>query len=245
MSTDSVEGPKLNQRRRAVYTALRSVMGSRPALIPVCFRIWERDFAGQPHFVVTRYVRVCAEQATLDDSERMLLTRRIFELLARPYEQLEPYPSELVEARPDPIAPAMLPASAEPRASGAPAPAPLPPPASATVTGAVARSLLSPVRAQLRSKPEIVGEILIHAFRQTRLAKSDHLLALNWARAGAVDDGQLSGLSDESLKALVQGLYVAACDALGPVAADRLLAQSISRAQSLPAAVEFSAERLL
>jgi hypothetical protein len=116
----------------------------------------------------------------------------------------------------------------------------LPPTAAALVTGAVARSLLSPVRAQLRSKPEVIGEILTDAFRQTRLASSDHLRALNWARAGAVDDSLLGGMTDASLKMLVQGLYVAACDALGPVAADRLLAQSIARAQSLPAAVELA-----
>jgi hypothetical protein len=121
----------------------------------------------------------------------------------------------------------------------------LPPTAAALVTGAVARSLLSPVRAQLRSKPEVIGEILTDAFRQTRLASSDHLRALNWARAGAVDDSLLGGMTDASLKMLVQGLYVAACDALGPVAADRLLAQSIARAQSLPAAVEFSPDQLL
>lgn len=244
MSTAPVESSKLNQRRRAVYTALRSVLGSRPALIPACFRVWERDFAGQPHFVVTRYVRVCAEQAALDDAERMLLTRRIFELLAQPYDQLEPYPNELVDTPVEVTAALPAPAASAP-ASPEPPPAALPTTASAVVTGAVARSLLSPVRAQLRSKPEVIGEILTDAFRQTRLASSDHLRALNWARAGAVDDGQLTGMTDASLKELVHGLYIAACDALGPVAADRLLAQSIARAQSLPAAVEFPPDLLL
>jgi hypothetical protein len=244
MTTAPVESSKLNQRRRAVYTALRSVLGSRPALIPACFRVWERDFAGQPHFVVTRYVRVCAEQAALDDSERMLLTRRIFELLAQPYDQLEPYPNELVDATTETIPTADAPAASAPPTVDIAASA-LPPTAAALVTGAVARSLLSPVRAQLRSKPEVIGEILTDAFRQTRLASSDHLRALNWARAGAVDDSLLGGMTDASLKMLVQGLYVAACDALGPVAADRLLAQSIARAQSLPAAVEFSPDQLL
>ena len=88
--------PKINQRRRAVYGALRAIFGERQAAIGVAFRLWEREFANQPHFVVTRFVSRCSDTIGLSDTERISLTRRTFELLATPYEALERYPDELL-----------------------------------------------------------------------------------------------------------------------------------------------------
>lgn len=259
MNADARTGPapKLNQRRRAVYGALTTQFPDRPTAVTAGFRLFEREFAGQPHFVVTRFVSRCAEVVGLADAERIALTRRTFELLAQPYESLARFPDELLAAAATPAAPA-------PRAPGAPAATPAaapaggtdasrplgfptagPLPAHATVTGAVARSLLAPVRAQARSQPAMIREIVGDAMDHARLPEATREPCLVWCLNGAADDAVLSGLDTAQLRRWVHVLYLAACDALGPVAADRLLAQAIARAGSLPAAVEFAPDQLL
>lgn len=249
MSTPVEEPSKLNHRRRAVYSALSSVFADRPTAVEACFLLWEREFAQQPHFVATRFVRLCADANSLDEPQRMQLTRRVFEQLAQPYDQLLPFPQALLEAS--------VTADAAPSANDAAVAAPeaaaepvaMPPvqafSAAASITGAVGRSLLSPVRAQSRSNPGLVSAILTDAFKHTKLDERSRSLALGWALQGGSDDAALTPFNDASLRQIVQALYLAACDALGPVAADKLLSQSIARAQALPAAVEYPPEQLL
>ncbi|MCE3004505.1 MAG: hypothetical protein LW860_17665 [Xanthomonadaceae bacterium] len=240
--------PKLNQRRRAVYGALKSLFGERPAVVSGCFRLWEREFANLPHFVVTRFVSRCTETVGMSDAERIALTRRTFELMAKPYESLERYPDDLLAAtgEPAPAAPVAAPAPAATAArtpSSFVAAAALP--AEAIIAGAVGRSLLSPLRAQARSKPTLLGEIVGDAARHARLPEVLRERITTWCSNGGADDAVLADLDLESLRQWVHVLYLAACDASGPVAADRLLAQSISRAGALPAAVEFPPDQLL
>lgn len=241
--------PKLNQRRRAVYGALKALLGDRPAAVSGCFRLWEREFANLPHFVVTRFVSRCTETVGLSDAERIALTRRTFELLAKPYESLERYPDELLAATAEaapapPVAAAPAPAAAAARTpSSFVAAAALP--AEAIVAGAVGRSLLSPLRAQARSQPTLLGEIVGDAARHARLPEALRERVIAWCYNGGADDAVLADLDLESLRQWVHVLYLAACDASGPVAADRLLAQSIARAGALPAAVEFPPDQLL
>lgn len=247
MASPVEEPSKLNHRRRAVFSALSTVFAQRPTAVEACFLLWEREFAQQPHFVATRFVRLCADANSLDEPQRMQLTRRIFEQLAQPYEQLPPFPQTLLEA--SAAAEAAQPASAETVATPVAAAVVMPPAAAvsaaASITGAVGRSLLSPVRAQSRSNPGLVSAILTDAFKHTKLDERSRSLALGWALQGGSDDAALTPFSDASLRQIVQALYLAACDALGPVAADKLLSQSIARAQALPAAVEYPPEQLL
>ena len=249
MASPVEEPSKLNHRRRAVYSALSNVFAQRPTAVEACFLLWEREFAQQPHFVATRFVRLCADANSLDEPQRMQLTRRIFEQLAQPYEQLPPFPQTLLDASAaaDAAPPARVEAVAAPEAAAVPVA--LPPAqavsAAASITGAVGRSLLSPVRAQSRSNPGLVSAMLTDAFKHTKLDERSRSLALGWALQGGSDDAALTPFSDASLRQIVQALYLAACDALGPVAADKLLSQSIARAQALPAAVEYPPEQLL
>jgi hypothetical protein len=235
---------KLNQRRRAVYGALRGLFGDRQAAIGVAFRLWEREFAAQPHFIVTRFVMRCAETIGMTDAERIALTRRTFELMSKPYETLENYPEELLAGSDEPGKPA-----SQPRTAGTPAPRATldagPLPASALVAGAVGRALLAPVRAQARSHPGMLAEIIADAARHAKLPDDLRERMDDWCARGGADDTMLGGLDVGMLRQWVHVLYLAACDASGPVAADRLLAQSIARASALPAAVEFGPDQLL
>lgn len=256
MNADARPGPpKLNQRRRAVHAALSAQFGDRHTAVSAGFRLYEREFAGQPHFVVTRFVSRCAELIGLADAERIALTRRTFELLAQPYESLPRFPEELLAttgaattgaatpATPRTAAPAAGPAADAPRPLSFSAAAPLP--AHATIAGAVARTLLAPVRAQARSQPAMIREIIGDAMEHARLPADARERCMTWCLNGAADDSLLVDLDTAQLRRWIHLLYLAACDALGPVASDRLLAQAIARAGGLPAAVEFAPDQLL
>lgn len=65
-----------------------------------------------------------------------------------------------------------------------------------------------------------------------------------WAIEGANLDA-LIGLSPPDYAAVIHGLYIAACEAVGPVAADRLLTHAVSTAGALPEAAQFPPNRLL
>ncbi len=119
------------------------------------------------------------------------------------------------------------------------------PTAAATITGAVARSLIGPIRAQYHSKPAVIEAIISESFKHSGLPKDEHTSLYIWAIAGAADDHLLSRYTAVHLQGFIHALYLAACDGLGPVAADKLLSTSIARAQALPAAVEFSPNLLL
>ncbi len=260
MNADARAGtPKLNQRRRAVHAALSTQFGDRHTAVTAGFRLFEREFAGQPHFVVTRFVSRCAELIGLADAERIALTRRTFELLAQPYESLPRFPDELLAGSGPttpsparaPLAAGVVPAAAGSTAAASNASRPLsfptaaPLPAHATIAGAVARSLLAPVRAQARSQPAMIREIIGDAMNHATLPDNARERCLAWCLNGAADDTLLVDLDTPQLRRWIHVLYLAACDALGPVASDRLLAQAIARAGSLPAAVEYAPDQLL
>ncbi|MFN7552658.1 MAG: hypothetical protein ACK59M_14070 [Pseudomonadota bacterium] len=242
--------PKLNQRRRAVYGALSGLLGDRAPAIATCFILWEREFANQPHFVVTRFVSRCAETLGLSDADRIALTRRTFELLAKPYESLERYPEGLLSPAGGLAGAAVAATPSAASAQGLPRPpvsfAAAPPlAAEAIIAGAVGRSLLAPLRAQARSQPGVLVQMIGDAARHAGLPESLRHRIATWSANGGADDAVLSDLDLAALRQWVHVLYLAACDAAGPVAADRLLAQSIARAGALPSAVEFAPEQLL
>jgi len=117
--------------------------------------------------------------------------------------------------------------------------------AASVVFGAICRSLLAPVRAQARSQADLLRQIIDDALTHARIPEAQRAGIASWSVAGATEESMAAALSTPELRRIVHALYLAACDALGPVAADTLLAQSVSRAQGLSAAVEFPPDQLL
>ncbi len=240
-----------NQRRRALYAALVQTLPDDATAISVAFRLWQREFADQPHFVATRYVTRCAGLIGLTDSQRIALTRSIFESLGKPYDAMPRVPEELLLASGDTEDDSGLAVRGAARAgAGAAAPAPAPQPqvastAASVVFGAICRTLLAPVRAQARSQADLLRQIIDDALTHARIPEAQRAGIASWSVAGATEEGMAAKLSTPELRRIVHALYLAACDALGPVAADTLLAQSVSRAQGLSAAVEFPPDQLL
>ena len=67
---------------------------------------------------------------------------------------------------------------------------------------------------------------------------------LGWAE-GLADMPDPEPLTESQLASLVHASYVAACEALGPVQADRLLSRATTAAEQLPEARAFSPRKLL
>ncbi len=252
MSDNNTQQRGLHQRRRAVYTALSKVLQNDERRAFQMFALWEHNYANQPHFLVTRYVGDGVHVANLSDSERLALSRAIFVALSQPYDQLQPYPEAWLDApapaieRRAPSAPGVPATRTEP----APAPAAVngaatPMDAPAAVMGHVARLMLKPIGEATRSKTGLLAEIIADAVAHAKLRQGLSQRASVWLQAGAVDDSLGRGLDVADLRAIVHAVYLCACDALGPVAADQLLAQSIMRTQMIPAAGEFAPDQLL
>jgi hypothetical protein len=248
-----------NQRRRALYAALLQTLPDDATAISVAFRLWQREFADLPHFVATRYVTRCAGLIGLTDAQRIALTRSIFESLGKPYDAMPRVPEELLLDSADadddsglsvrggavPRAAATKPATTPSVTVYPPAPQSIASTAASVVFGAICRSLLAPVRAQARSQADLLRQIIDDALAHARVPETQRTGIASWCVAGAADEGMAATMSTPELRRIVHALYLAACDALGPVAADNLLAQSISRAQGLSAAVEFPPDQLL
>ena len=245
-----------NQRRRALYAALIQTLRDDTTAISVAFRLWQREFADQPHFVATRYVTRCAGLIGLTDTQRIALTRSIFESLGKPYDTMPRVPDQLLlsaEDIEDDSGLALRGAAPARAVAGSPAPAaraptrqlPVASTAASVVFGAICRSLLAPVRAQARSQADLLRQIIDDALTHARIPEVQRAGIASWSVAGATEESMAAALSTPELRRIVHALYLAACDALGPVAADTLLAQSVSRAQGLSAAVEFPPDQLL
>jgi hypothetical protein len=249
MATSSnTVGSSVNQRRRAIHAALAARLGGDTAAIRACFHAYEREFAGQPYFLAPRYVARCAEIVGLDDTARSALTRAIFENLARPYEMLPRYPAELLEASRDAAPPRSV-ARSSPQNIATPAKTrgdavPMGD-AAHVVFAAVARSLLMPVRTHWRSNGALLRTVIEESIGAARVDGALREAVLRWAISESTEEPLIRDADLASLRRIVNGLYLAACDALGPVAADRLLSQAIMRAQALPEAVEFAPDQLL
>lgn len=250
MSAEANSTLKLGHRRRAVYAALIKVLGDADARPRKVFAVFERNFASPVHFLVMRFVAEAQAAAGLSEDEKVALMRAVYLSLATPYESLPHFPQDwaegaLVASPTDAAANAPMAAAPADRAAPASAAVVEPPSAQAIVFGAVARALLGAVRAAVRSNRGMIGQMISDAMSHTQLRQGLPARVSTWVDGGGVDDRLANSLHGTDLRAIVHVLYLAACDALGPVAADQLLSQSIMRAQSLPASVEFSPDNLL
>lgn len=80
------------------------------------------------------------------------------------------------------------------------------------------------------------------------LAQHLPLASGNIVRRWAIEGANLDALMNMDVKGyadIIHGLYIAAAEAVGPVAADRLLTRAVSSAGALPEAAKFPPSRLL
>lgn len=253
----------LNYRRRVIYQALRETFPD-PNEVRRHFDQWQRDHSHETHFVVTRFAAVVAKTAGFDAERKSLFQRRLFHGLTLPYENLPRVPDGWLTLAPvaAPVAapaspaappPAAWPPGATPAAPAAPATAtapaaPAPPPAGpeAAVFAAFAQPIVAAVLAKADRQPGVLSSAVsdLTAGGDVREQGLNRQFA-QWAGRRFAPGAQPPLRAPEDLRFLAHQLYLLAADLIGPMQADRLLAQAAAEAERLPEAARFSPQHLL
>lgn len=258
----------LNYRRRVIYRALQETFRD-PQAVRRYFELWQRDHSHEAHFVVTRFAAVVAKEAAFDAQQKSEFQRRLFQGLTQSYDTLPRVPdgwiieavatggaSEAASVRASVEAASV---EAAPVKSASIEPASAPEPASPSAP-AVVLTATSPERIVFIAFAQPIGAaILAKADRHPgvlRQAVADlpadetHERALSsrfglWAETRFRPDALPPLRHPEELRFFAHQLYLLAADLIGPVQADRLLAEAAAAAARLPEAVSFSPQMLL
>jgi hypothetical protein len=213
---------RLSLRRRAIYTGLVGHF-SDEEVWPL-LALWESKYAEQPPFALNEFLAEVVLR-TERKVERARLYRELVGALTGSPAQLLPDPSEQLTAwrqgRNEAVRKIATPDSA----------------AQSTFL-ALSRTLLE----QLDS-PQQMALRLFAAGNLSGMGVSAELSTRLriWLEQGG--DDAVASLGLEQLRKLLNLLYIGLCEFLGPVRADRVLSQAVSRVEAQ--GVEFSPRRLL
>lgn len=257
----------LNYRRRVIYRALQETFRD-PQTVRRYFELWQRDHSHEAHFVVTRFAAVVAKEAGFDAPQKSQFQRRLFQGLTQSYDTLPRVPDGWIVEAPEtaepPVAAAVspMPDTASNAAPGEPSPPP--PPAAMPESSSVAQTTLSvtsperivfaafaqPLCAAIVAKADRHPGVLRQAVGDLPGGETDHERAsMERFRLWAETRFRMEALPPlrhtDELRVFAHGLYLLAADLIGPVQADRLLADAAATAARLPEAALFSPQWLL
>jgi hypothetical protein len=246
--------PAQSLRRRAAYAALSPVL-DEAALIDA-LRLQHVSMRGESVSDIIRYIDTVADRQRLDAVVRKKLYDAYFRALRLPEEQLpvDPWPllglDEPVAATPPsppPPSPAPVPAP-PPSLPPAPQPAPAPPvtlPPEQAICAELLRGALGEVQRFHAGEIANLRSSALDLLARTRMdGLLRRLLREAWADP-LRHHWVLAGVPADELGKAVHLLYVALCEALGPVEADQVLTRAVRIAEQHPAARQFSPRRLI
>lgn len=241
----------LNYRRRVIYQALNEIF-AEPQEIRRYFDLWQREHSKDVHFVVTRFAATVAKAAGLDDARKSLLQRRLFHALTQSYESLPRVPDAWLSplqslstetqglATPAVVADSASEAPSEP-ISGARFES-----AERVVFRAFARVLTGAILTKADRHPGVLQQAVEDLGRRVSGREEElHMQLKRWSLQRFKEDALPALRSPEDFRHIAHQLYLLAADLIGPVQADRLLAQATAEAGRLPEASMFSPQRLL
>lgn len=242
MATNDNTSMGLNYRRRVIYHALHDTF-SDPQEVRRFFDLWQRDHSQEAHFVVTRFAAVVAKNAGFDAQQRSTFQRRLFHGLTQTYDNLPRVPDTWMQAAT--AEPATVQAAASPPPVEAATTARVEPP-ELIVFKAFAQTIAAAILAKADRHPGVllqaVGDLAVAAAgREQELRR----ILERWAETRFASDALPKLQSQDDLRPLAHLLYLLAADLLGPMQADRLLAQAASDAERLPEAAMYSPQMLL
>jgi len=249
----------VQRNRRAVYHALSGVL-KEPAAVTRTLELWETNFSDQRGFRVNLYVNAVAQILALDDAQVRTLASGLYAAMTTPEKNLPQLPAALRARNPAESVPQPQPAAQAHSIS--------PPLANQTVVRVPVQSTPHPQPTDVSMQTGVINPrlavftSLLAALIEcaTRAQKFDDLLESMDAQAPKLSPGTLqarvvwinSGLTklrqfvnvvpDAERRVVVNDLYVALCDACGPIAADRMLAAALLAAERTPEAA-FSSPR--
>ncbi len=235
----------LNYRRRVIYQALHATFQD-PQQLRVYFELWQREHSQETHFVVTRFAAAVAKVAGLDAEQKSAFQRRLFQGLTQPYESLPRVPDAWMPGADHDGGP-----SAQRDAAAAAVPATPEPVAridspERLVFKTFARSIAAAVLAKADRHPGVLQQAVNDLDSSTdHRSRTLHQAFRQWSDQRFASDALPPLHAPEDLQHLAHQLYLLAADLIGPMQADRLLAQAAAEAERLPEAAMFSPQQLL
>jgi hypothetical protein len=222
----------IERNRRAVYSALSAVCNER-SLLEQAFFFWEDHYSQQGTFRVSQYIDALMQHVGLNQAQRRELSVALYAAMGKPDRGLAVVPAVL---RRNPGPPTAVVTSTAPPAS--------PAPQSSAIT-IFAELLAQLVDGAIRArKLEDVLETL--DFGTAELTPASARAATQWAANQLREARSCAARIDASdRRSVVNVIYIALCEALGPVDADRILGQATQQAERLPEAADFSPRQLL
>jgi len=240
MSTQTARAQGAERNDRAVYAALRRVVKDR-ALLTASWKFYQSNFSNEPVIVVNDFVKAMDTELGIDPNQKRSLTVSLFAALNRELADLPEVPEAL-------------------RRNGTPAPVVMNGHASAPAGKAVDDDKLSHEQIVFRG---LMTRFTERAARKDPdgaqeiaeiLAEDKSLRELPATVAAALDKWLESGFSAAhcpvdidvpKMQSIVHQVYVAACEALGPVTTDQLLAAAVTDANALPQAEIYPPDKFL
>jgi hypothetical protein len=261
--------PPASLRRRAACAVLAPLLSEEA--LDEALQLQHRTLRGDGVADIIAFIDAVAARNLFDAATRKRLYTAYFEALKRPDAELPLDPWPAMQGNLQPVRqPAALavPQGTRPAAAATPSPAAEAPPAQVAAP-APAPTPMPPAAAPEAPADQQVFAALITAllegvrqshagtwdeFRQGALALLPELRStpavrevtrLAWASAEPSATRWLIAAPEATLAELVNLTYVALCEALGPIDADRLLTEAVREAQRIPAARRFSPRRLV
>jgi len=229
MSTALIE-----HNRRAVYSALSTVCNDR-SLLEQAFFFWEDHYSREGTFRVSQYIDALMQHVGLNQAQRRELSVALYAAMGKQDQALAAIPAVLRRSQNGaaPAAAAPQPAATKPLAAHT---------AATTVLGELLTQLVEgAVRA--RKLADLIESL---GFEALDLGAASTRAATQWVANELRDARSFAGqVAEGDRRSIVNHIYMALCEAVGPVGADRILGQATQQAERLPEAVDFSPRQLL
>ncbi len=219
----------IEHNRRAVYTALSGVCADR-LLLERAFVFWEKNFSAQGVFRVAQYIDDLMSQVGLNQEQRRALSIALYSALNKQDGELAELPAMFRRTRPAaPVTNAAKPAG------GARSP-------QATVLAKVLAGIVDGA-ARAGKQEDLIATL---QDTQSKLTATVQQARAEWLQSQLADSEKFAiRVPGQEHSAVISHVYVALCDAAGPVVADRILARAIEAAEQLAEAVAYPPRSLL
>jgi hypothetical protein len=235
----------INQKRRAIYTTLIETFPQTISKSRYYFAVWQREH-GQDHgFVAMRFAAAVATQESFSADEKLKFQRLLFANLARPYEDLPRVPGEWLDLPPKkPNTNTTSPTQAVEKTT------PISDDTDRTPGRVIFREFAQVLTEAILVKADQHKNLLVQVIKDLRPNLKDHNLVLlamlaRWASLRFNMNALPKVYKEQDLRYVAHLLYLVAADIVGPMQADKLLAQAIAKAERLPEASQFSPQQLL
>ncbi len=226
----------VERNRRAVHHALSGTF-TAPETIAGAMTVWETRFAQQAGFRISLYATAVAAELGLSDTEIRDLASNLYASMTMTEDRL-------------PRLPPSFNGKGDGHSTGATGTQPrldkLSSPPARNARAAVLAKLVDCMVDQAARQQQLDELIEALMLKEVDFSEDVARQRMVWINRRLADSQALAALVPESAwRALVNDLYVALCDACGPVSADRTLAQAVQAAEQIPEARAFSPRLLL